>query len=78
MPELTDTEKAMLDLAGRRWKYSGARDTAIREQFDMSHWRFAQAVDALIDRPEALAYDAPLVNRLRRLREERRRVRRGR
>ena len=78
MEELTETEKSMLDLERGWWKYPGAKDTAIHEQLGMTPTRYYQALNALIDRPEALAHDALLVKRLRRLREARQRQRSSR
>lgn len=69
---LSDDDKAMLDLAGARYKYAGARDAAIREQFDISPTAFHARVNALLDRPEALAYAPMTVKRLVRLRDARR------
>ena len=60
------------------WKYAGAKEQAIRELFDMSATRYYQLLNALIDRPEALAHDPMLVKRLRRLRTARRRARSAR
>lgn len=71
MTELTDTEKAMLDLERRWWKYQGAKESTIRERFSVSATRYYQQLNVLIDRPEALAHDPLLVRRLRRIREHR-------
>jgi hypothetical protein len=71
MPELTDTETAILTFERQWWKYAGAKESAVREQFDMSATRYYQVLNALIDRPEALAADPLLVRRLRRLRAHR-------
>jgi hypothetical protein len=60
------------------WKYAGAKEQAIREQFDMSATRYYQVLNALIDKPEALAADPLLVKRLRRLRAARQRQRSAR
>ena len=60
------------------WKYAGAKEQAVRDQFDMSSTRYYQVLNALIDRPEALAYDPLLVRRLRRLRAARQRARSAR
>lgn len=75
MDELTETEQAVLDFERQWWKYPGAKDTAVRERFEMSSTRYYQVLNALIDRPAALAYDALLVHRLRRLRAARARQR---
>ena len=44
----------------------------------MSGTRYYQVLNALIDRPEALAHDAMLVKRLRRMRQTRQRARSAR
>jgi len=46
--------------------------------FDMSSTRYYQLLNALIDRPEALAHDPMLVKRLRRMRQTRQRARTAR
>ena len=60
------------------WKYAGAKEQAIRDEFEMSATRYYQVLNALIDRPEALAFDPLLVKRLRRLRSARQRLRSAR
>src|SRR3954454_23698914 len=57
------------------WKFAGAKEQAIRDRFQMSATRYYQVLNALIDQPEALAYDPLLVKRLRRLRSTRQRNR---
>ncbi|MCI0687205.1 MAG: DUF3263 domain-containing protein [Sporichthyaceae bacterium] len=76
--ELTERDQQMLALERQWWKYAGAKEHAIREQFDMSATRYYQLLNALLDRPEALAYDPMLVKRLRRLRSARARARSAR
>jgi hypothetical protein len=68
---LTDHERDVLTFERGWWKYAGAKDTAVREAFGVSPWRYQQLVRALLDRPEALQHDPQLVMRLRRLREQR-------
>ena len=75
---LSDRDRAILDFERHWWKYAGAKETAIRESFDMSATRYYQVLNALIDRPEALASDPLLVRRLRRLRASRQRQRSAR
>jgi hypothetical protein len=70
--ELTDRDRGMLAFEGQWWKYAGAKEQAIREQFDMSATRYYQVLNALLDRPEALVAEPMLVKRLRRLRATRR------
>jgi hypothetical protein len=57
------------------WKFAGAKEQAIRDRFGMSATRYYQVLNALIDKPEALAQDPLLVKRLRRLRATRQRNR---
>lgn len=75
MDELTDEQRAILDLEGQRWKYAGAKEAQIRELFGCSATRYYQVLNALIDRREALAYAPMTVKRLQRLRERRLRAR---
>lgn len=77
MPELSDRDLAILEFERLRWKYAGAKESAVSEQFGMSMTRYYQVLNALIDRPEALAHNPLLVRRLRRLREARQRQRSG-
>jgi len=74
-PTLTDRDREILDFERQWWKYAGAKETAVREKFDMSSTRYYQVLNALIDRPEALEADPLLVRRLRRLRSARQRQR---
>ena len=76
--DLSERDQHMLALERQWWKYAGAKEHAIREQFDMSATRYYQLLNALLDRPEALAYDPMLVKRLRRLRSARARARSAR
>jgi len=72
---LTDRERAVLDFENQWWRHAGAKEQAIRDTFDLSPTRYYQLVNALLDRPAALAYDPVLVKRLRRLRASRSRRR---
>jgi hypothetical protein len=75
---LSERDKGILDFERQWWKYAGAKESAVREKFDMSSTRYYQVLNALIDRPEALAHDPLLVRRLRRLRAARQRQRSAR
>jgi Protein of unknown function (DUF3263) len=76
--ELDRREREILAFEGQWWKYAGAKEQAIRDRFGMSATRYYQVLNALIDRPEALAHDPLLVKRLRRLRAARQRARSAR
>ncbi len=75
---LSERDCEILEFERQWWKYAGAKETAVREQFDMSATRYYQVLNALIDRPEALEVDPLLVRRLRRLRAARQRQRSAR
>jgi hypothetical protein len=75
---LSDRDREILEFERQWWKYAGAKESAVREKFDMSSTRYYQVLNALIDRPEALEFDPLLVRRLRRLRSQRQRQRSAR
>lgn len=76
--ELSDRDQQILSFERHWWRYAGAKEQAIRDQFGMSGTRYYQVLNALIDRAEALSYDPLLVKRLRRLRSSRQRARAAR
>ena len=71
MGELSDRDRSILEFERQWWRYPGAKEDAVRKQFDMSATRYYQVLNALIDRPEAIAYDPMVVGRLRRQRQAR-------
>ncbi len=75
---LSQRDVEILAFERQWWKYAGAKESAVREKFDMSSTRYYQVLNALIDRPEALEADPLLVRRLRRLRSQRQRQRSAR
>ena len=75
---LTRREREILAFERQWWKYAGAKEQAIKDLFDMSATRYYQVLNALVDKPEALAVDPLLVKRLRRLRSSRQRTRAAR
>ncbi|MCG7596644.1 DUF3263 domain-containing protein [Mycobacterium sp. C3-094] len=75
---LTRREHDILAFERQWWKYAGSKEDAIKELFSMSATRYYQVLNALVDRPEALAADPMLVKRLRRLRASRQKARAAR
>ena len=75
---LSVRDREILEFERAWWKYAGAKEQAVRDQFGMSATRYYQVLNALIDRPGALAADPLLVRRLRRLRAARQRQRSAR
>ena len=72
---LSSRERAMLDFERQWWRRAGAKETAIRDLFELPPTRYYQVLNALVNRPEALAADPLLVRRLRRVRAARQRTR---
>lgn len=71
-------EREILEFERQWWKYAGSKEQVLHDRFGMTATRYYQVLNALIDRPEALAYDPMLVKRLRRLRSSRTRARSAR
>ena len=68
---LTDLETRILDFERNWWRFAGAKESAIKDLFDLTAARYYQLLNDLIDRDDALAASPMLVKRLRRLREAR-------
>lgn len=75
---LSDRDRQILEFERQWWMYAGAKEQAVRELFDMSATRYYQVLNALLDNPDALAFDPMLVKRLRRMRASRQRQRSAR
>lgn len=75
---LSRREHDILAFERQWWKYAGSKEEAIKELFGLSPSRYYQVLNALVDRPEALAADPMLVKRLRRVRASRQRQRSAR
>src|ERR1700759_2366554 len=78
MPELSERDMRILAFERRGWRSTGVKEQAIAEVLDMPATRYYQLLNELIDRPEALAFDPVLVNRLRGQRARRQRMRAAR
>ena len=72
MEELGAREKAILAMEARGWPAPGAKERAIRERLGLAPVRYYQLLNALLDDERAARHDPVTVNRLRRVREERR------
>lgn len=68
---LSDLEVRILEFERSWWRYAGAKESAIRELFDLSAPRYYQLLNDLVDREDALLASPMLVKRLRRLRQAR-------
>lgn len=76
--DLSDRDQKILTFERQWWKYPGAKESAIKEIFDLTPTRYYQILNDILDRPEALVFDPMLVKRLRRLRDSRQRARSAR
>ena len=77
-PALSDRDRQILEFERQWWKYTGAKETAIRELFELTTTRYYQVLNGLLDDPAALEFDPMLVKRLRRMRAGRQRQRSAR
>ncbi|MFS0868026.1 DUF3263 domain-containing protein [Microbacterium sp. 179-B 1A2 NHS] len=75
---LSDRDRALLDFESRWNAHSGAKEEAVRSELELTPARYYQLLGRLVDTADAVAYDPVLVHRLRRLRDEQERARRGR
>lgn len=71
---LSDRDRELLDFESRWNGHGAAKEEAIRRELAVTPARFYQLLERVIDEPDAAAYDAMLVHRLRRLREARARA----
>lgn len=69
---LTELEVRILEFEKNWWRFAGAKESAIRELFDLNPPAYYQLLNNLIDRPDALMASPMLVKRLRRIRDARR------
>ena len=68
---LTELEVKILDFEKQWWRYAGAKESSIKEFFNLTPPAYYQLLNNLIDREAALLAQPMLVKRLRRLRESR-------
>ncbi len=75
---LAERDARILAFERQWWRFAGSKEDAIRAEFAMSATEYYQVLNALIDTEAALAHDAMLVKRLRRMRTSRQRGRASR
>ncbi|MFM7873695.1 MAG: DUF3263 domain-containing protein [Actinomycetota bacterium] len=68
---LSDLEVRILAFERHWWRYAGAKDVGIKQEFNLSAREYYELLNNLIDRQDALAAAPLLIKRLRRLREAR-------
>lgn len=69
---LDEVERAMLAFERLWWQKAGAKEVRIRDEFGMEPTAYYQRLNALVDRPAAMALDPLTCSRLRRIRATRR------
>ena len=72
---LSERQRAILEFEGSWWTQPGSKEAAIKARFGLSASRYRSILAELIDSTDAELLDPLLVRRLRRDRDERRRVR---
>ncbi|WGW14175.1 DUF3263 domain-containing protein [Saxibacter everestensis] len=75
---LSERDQQILAFERQWWRYAGAKEQAIRDQFGLSATNYFQILNGLLDSPAALQHDPMLVKRLRRMRDSRQRERSAR
>ncbi|HEY1738646.1 MAG TPA: DUF3263 domain-containing protein [Acidimicrobiia bacterium] len=73
--ELTASERAMLDFERESWTFGAPKETSIRAKLGVSPTTYYRTIGAVIDTRAAYDYDPLTVARLRRQRDDRRRMR---
>ena len=68
---LSELELKMLEFERTWWRHAGAKESSIKELFNLTPPAYYQLLNNLIDRPAALMAEPLLVKRLLRLREQR-------
>ena len=68
---LTPLEIEILEFERTWWRQSGAKESSIKELFNLTPPAYYQMLNNLIDRPAALMAQPLLVKRLLRLRDQR-------
>ena len=72
---LSDRDLDLLSFEKLWFEFAGVKEAEVRRRFGLSMTAYWQAVNELIDRPEAEAHDPLTVRRLRRIRASRMRSR---
>ena len=68
---LSELELKMLEFERTWWRHAGAKESSMKELFNLTPPAYYQLLNNLIDRSEALLAEPILVKRLRRLRDSR-------
>ena len=69
--ELSDLELSILAFERQWWRHAGAKESAIKENFNLAPAAYYQVLSVLIDKDVAYELEPMLIKRLRRLRDVR-------
>ncbi len=72
---LSDRDRAVLAFEQSWWTTPGSKEAAIKARLGLSATRYRQVLAALVDSDEAEAFDPLVIRRLRRRRDQQRRIR---
>ena len=72
---LSDRDRAILEFERDWWLEPGTKEAALRARLDLSPSRYRELLYAIIDEPDALAFDPLVVRRTRKVRERNRKAR---
>jgi hypothetical protein len=72
---LTDAQRSLIDFERDWWQLPASKTSEIQTRFGFSSSSYYRALYALVDLPDAEAYDPLTVRRVRRRREQSRRER---
>jgi hypothetical protein len=72
MMSLSQRDAEILRFEKQWWRFEGAKQQAIRDQFGLSATRYYQILNRLLDDPAALTAEPVVVRRLQRQRQSRR------
>lgn len=72
MMSLSQRDAEILRFEKQWWRFEGAKQQAIRDQFGLSPTRYYQILNRLLDDPAALTAEPVVVRRLQRQRQSRR------
>ncbi len=67
MQQITDDQKAMLELERHWWQYTGTKEQVVRDRFGVSMTRYNQSLRQLVKTPAAQAYDPLVCKRIERI-----------
>lgn len=75
-PYLTPTERTILEIESKTWRFEGVKESVVWSKLDMSLTRYYGRLNRMLDDPRIEAASPVVTHRLQRIRESRQRSRR--